>query len=72
YNNGNVRAGVKDIYFCKSSNIDDSCVKKTHNKNIYPEKSFDTLVNNNFSYVFIKLNHEDIEKEQGLIQLKVP
>ncbi|EFG1677030.1 fimbrial protein, partial [Escherichia coli] len=31
-----------------------------------------TLVNNNFSYVFIKLNHEGIEKEQGLIQLKVP
>ncbi len=72
YNNGNVRAGVKDIYFCKSSNIDDNCVKKAYNKNIYPEKSFDTLVNNNFSYVFIKLNHEGIEKEQGLIQLKVP
>ncbi len=72
-NAGNVRFGIKDILFCKSSTINNDCVKKSYNKNVYPGGSFDTLFSkNDFLHVFIATDKNDVNREKGMIQIRIP
>lgn len=72
-NTGNVRLGITDVFFCKNSTVNDNCVKKTYNKNVYPGSLFDTQVNNNgFSYVFIDTNNEGANEKGNMIQISIP
>lgn len=64
-NMGNVRIGIKDVFFCKTSVISKDCIKKTFNKNVYPGSFFDTEISQNgFSHIFIDTDNEE-ENEQG-------
>ncbi|WP_045449953.1 fimbrial protein [Citrobacter sp. S-77] len=73
-NAGNIRVGVKDIYFCRIAKMGNDCVKKSYNKNIYPGNMFDTIVNKEgFAHIFIETNNnESAEKEGEVIHLTIP
>lgn len=73
-NAGNIRVGVKDIYFCRIATVGNDCVKKSYNKNIYPGNMFDTIVNKEgFAHIFIETNNnESAEKEGEVIHLTIP
>jgi P pilus assembly chaperone PapD len=73
-NSGNIRVGVKDIYFCRNATMGNDCLKKSYNKNIYPGNRFDTIVNREeFAHVFIETNNNESAKKEGeVIHLTIP
>lgn len=72
-NTGNVRIGIKDVFFCKTQNINDGCVKKTYNKNVYPNSSFDTMITQDgFSHIFIDSVDGSAERQGERIKISIP
>lgn len=72
-NNGNIRLGIKDAFFCKTPSIDNKdCIKKKYNKNVYPGSLFDTgVMQNAFSHIFIDID-EYMGKQGERIQIGIP
>lgn len=73
-NTGNVRLGLKDIFFCKTPGAkNNDCLKKTYNKNIYPGSLFDTgIIQNGFSHILIDSNGKDAGKQGEQILANIP
>ncbi|ENA6324776.1 CS19 fimbria chaperone CsdB [Escherichia coli] len=71
-NTGNVRLGIMNVFFCKSSSINDDCVKKSYNKNVYPGYLLDTMIyNDGYSHLFLDTKDESSNKTDNLIQVPI-
>ncbi|ENF19472.1 CS17 fimbriae periplasmic chaperone domain protein [Escherichia coli P0304777.5] len=61
-----------NVFFCKSSSINDDCVKKSYNKNVYPGYLLDTMIyNDGYSHLFLDTKDESSNKTDNLIQVPI-
>ncbi len=72
-NTGNIRLGIKDVFLCDTTSINDKCAKFSYNRNLYPDMSVDTkLGKKGFSYAVIDTKDDRNENSGELINIKLP
>ena len=72
-NTGNIRLGIKNVFLCDTTSINDRCAKFSYDKNLYPGVLVDTkLAKKEFSYAVIDTTDGRNENERELIHIKLP